>query len=142
MAADPWLLEVSDLGKRYALPRDRLLGPAPQLQALEGVSFTLTRGRSLGVVGESGCGKSTLARLVMALESPSAGWVRLLGQDLHRLGHAELRAARAQFQMVFQDPYSSLDPRLTVARSVGEPLEMQSKGIAGKRQDLTPIKRR
>ncbi len=138
MAADPWLLEVSDLGKRYALPRDRLLGPAPQLQALEGVSFTLTRGRSLGVVGESGCGKSTLARLVMALESPSAGWVRLLGQDLHRLGHAELRAARAQFQMVFQDPYSSLDPRLTVARSVGEPLEMQSKGPAGKRQDLTP----
>ena len=72
--AEPWLLEVSDLGKRYALPRDRLLGPAPQLQALEGVSFTLTRGRSLGVVGESGCGKSTLARLVMALESPSAGW--------------------------------------------------------------------
>jgi peptide/nickel transport system ATP-binding protein len=132
--AEPWLLEVSDLGKRYALPRDRLLGPSPKLQALEGVSFTLSRGRSLGVVGESGCGKSTLARLVMALEVPSAGSVKLLGQDLHRLGAAQLRAARTQFQMVFQDPYSSLDPRLTVARSVGEPLEMQRGLNAAERQ--------
>jgi peptide/nickel transport system ATP-binding protein len=132
--AEPWLLEVSDLGKRYALPRDRLLGPSPQLQALEGVSFTLARGRSLGVVGESGCGKSTLARLVMALEVPSAGSVKLLGQDLHRLDAAQLRAARTQFQMVFQDPYSSLDPRLTVARSVGEPLEMQRGLSAAERQ--------
>ena len=140
-ASEPVLLEVQGLGKRYPLPRERLFAPAPQLQALQDVSFTLARGRSLGVVGESGCGKSTLARLVMALESPSAGSVRLLGQDLHRLGRAELRAARAQFQMVFQDPYSSLDPRLTVARSVGEPLEMQSKGWVGKRQDLTPSER-
>jgi peptide/nickel transport system ATP-binding protein len=124
-ASNPPLLEVRGLGKRYALPRERLFAPAPQLLALQDVDFTLARGRSLGVVGESGCGKSTLARLVMALETPSAGSVRLLGQDLHRLGPAELRRARAQFQMVFQDPYSSLDPRLTVARSVGEPLEMQ-----------------
>ncbi|BDI07118.1 ATP-binding cassette domain-containing protein [Sphaerotilus microaerophilus] len=132
--AEPWLLEVRDLAKRYRLPRERLFGPAPHLQALDGVSFTLARGRSLGVVGESGCGKSTLARLVMALESPSAGSVQLLGQDLHRLGAAELRAARAQFQMVFQDPYGSLDPRLTVERTVGEPLEMQPQ--------LSPAERR
>ncbi|MCK6427214.1 MAG: ATP-binding cassette domain-containing protein [Burkholderiaceae bacterium] len=132
--AEPWLLEVQGLSRRYPLPRERLFGPAPQLQALQDVSFTLARGRSLGVVGESGCGKSTLARLVMALETPSAGTVKLLGQDLHRLGAAALRAARAQFQMVFQDPYGSLDPRLTVARSVGEPLEMQRGLSATERQ--------
>jgi len=133
-ASEPMLLQVQGLGKCYPLPRERLFAPAPQLQALQDVSFTLARGRSLGVVGESGCGKSTLARLVMALESPSAGSVTLLGQDLHRLSPAGLRAARTRFQMVFQDPYSSLDPRLTVARSVGEPLEMQPDLATAERQ--------
>ncbi|HET7865704.1 MAG TPA: ATP-binding cassette domain-containing protein [Burkholderiaceae bacterium] len=118
------LLEVEGLSQAYRLPRHGLLGQAPRLAALDGVSFTLWPGRHLGVVGESGAGKSTLARLVMALERPSAGRVRLLGQDLHALPAAALRAARAQFQMVFQDPYGSLDPRHTLARIVGEPLEL------------------
>ena len=116
------LLEVRDLAQRYTLPRDRLFGSAPVVEALGGVSFTVERGRSLGIVGESGSGKSTLARLVMALETPSAGSVRLLGRDLHALAPAELRAARRDFQMVFQDPYGSLDPRLEVGRVVAEPL--------------------
>jgi peptide/nickel transport system ATP-binding protein len=116
------LLEVRDLVKHYKLPRERLLQPAPVVEALRGVSFTLRAGRSLGIVGESGSGKSTLARLVMALEAPSAGSVRLLGRDLHALPSAELRAARRDFQMVFQDPYGSLDPRQRVARIVAEPL--------------------
>jgi peptide/nickel transport system ATP-binding protein len=119
------LLRVQGLGKHYHLPRQALLAPAPELVALADVSFTLNAGRSLGVVGESGSGKSTLARLVMALEAPSSGTVELAGQDLHRLGAAALRRARANFQMVFQDPFGSLDPRLTVARIVAEPLAAQ-----------------
>ena len=116
------LLSVENLAKRYRLPRPRLLAPHPEVQALAGVSFTLQPGRSLGVVGESGSGKSTLARLVMALEAPSAGRVLLDGQDLHRLDAAALRRARTQLQMVFQDPYGSLDPRRTVLQTVAEPL--------------------
>jgi peptide/nickel transport system ATP-binding protein len=117
------LLEARSLGKTYRLPRESLLAPAPMLQALTDVSFRLQAGRSLGVVGESGSGKSTLARLVMALEPPSAGEVLFEGADLHALDAAALRAARKGFQMVFQDPYGSLDPRLPVGRVVGEPLE-------------------
>ena len=116
------LLEVQDLVKHYRLPRDSLLRPAPQVQALRGVSFQVRAGRSLGLVGESGSGKSTLARLVMALEAPTQGQVRLLGRDLNSLSASELRAARRDFQMVFQDPYGSLDPRQRVGRIVAEPL--------------------
>ena len=116
------LLEVRDLVKRYRLPRESLFQPAPVVEALRGVSFTVQAGRSLGIVGESGSGKSTLARLVMALEAPTEGRVRLLGTDLHALAPAALRAARRDFQMVFQDPYGSLDPRQRIGRIVAEPL--------------------
>ena len=119
------LLRVQDLRRDYPLPRTSLLGPRPQVHALRGVSLDIHAGRSLGVVGESGSGKSTLARLVMALDTPSAGSVELLGRDLHRLPARELRAARRDFQMVFQDPYGSLDPRQTVERIVTEPLQAQ-----------------
>ena len=116
------LLEVDSLVKHYRLPRPHLLRPAPVVEALRGVSFTVQAGQSLGIVGESGSGKSTLARLVMALEAPTAGRVRLGGHDLHALAPAALRAARRDFQMVFQDPYGSLDPRQRVATLVAEPL--------------------
>ena len=116
------LLVVDDLVKHYALPRERLFAKAPVVEALRGVSFTLEGGRSLGIVGESGSGKSTLARQVMALEAPTSGSVRLLDRDLNALAPAELIAARRDFQMVFQDPYGSLDPRQRVARIVAEPL--------------------
>ncbi|HJV62323.1 MAG TPA: ATP-binding cassette domain-containing protein [Albitalea sp.] len=119
---DAVLLEVCDLAKDYRLPRQSLRAPAPLVHALRGVSLRLEAGRSLGIVGESGSGKSTLARLVMALEAPTAGRVSLLGRDLHGLSHRELRAARRDFQMVFQDPYGSLDPRQRVGRIVAEPL--------------------
>ena len=121
-AADTPLLQVQQVHKRYHLPRQNLWTPAPAVVALAGVSFTLARGRSLGVVGESGSGKSTLARLVMALEAPTEGQVLLNGQDVHALAPTALRQARAQFQMVFQDPYGSLDPRRTVGQTVAEPL--------------------
>jgi len=90
--------------------------------AVDDVSFHVDPGRILGVVGESGSGKSTFARLVMALERPSSGSVSLMGRDLNRIPPDELRRARRDFQMVFQDPYGSLDPRQTVARIVAEPL--------------------
>ncbi|MEP7100738.1 MAG: ATP-binding cassette domain-containing protein, partial [Burkholderiales bacterium] len=86
------LLVVDQLVKRYTLPRESLFQPAPVVEALRGVSFTVQPGRSLGIVGESGSGKSTLARQVMALEAPTEGSVSLLGRDLHALSPAELRA--------------------------------------------------
>ena len=116
------LLDVRDLAQRYTLPRESVFKPAGQVHALNGVTAKVMAGRSLGVVGESGSGKSTLARLVMALERPSSGSVSLMGRDLHRMPADELRRARRDFQMVFQDPYGSLDPRQTIARIVAEPL--------------------
>jgi peptide/nickel transport system ATP-binding protein len=116
------LLLVEGLSKRYRLPRQRWFTPAPEVQALDGVSFNITVGRNLGVVGESGSGKSTLARLVMALEVPSGGRVCLQGDDVHQLSPQALRQARVQMQMVFQDPYGSLDPRRTIMQTVAEPL--------------------
>jgi peptide/nickel transport system ATP-binding protein len=122
--AEP-LLRVENLVRDYQMPREKLFGPPPRVHALAGVSFTIEAGRSLGVVGESGSGKSTLARLVMALDRPTAGRVLMNGRDLHAMPREELRRARRDFQMVFQDPYGSLDPRQTVERIVGEPLAAQ-----------------
>ena len=123
MNVDMPLLQARQIGKRYRLPRTSLLHGVGELQALCDVSFSLYPGRSLGVVGESGSGKSTLARLAMALERPSAGQVLFRGQDLHALAPAALRRLRAGFQMVFQDPFGSLDPRQQIRRIVAEPLE-------------------
>jgi peptide/nickel transport system ATP-binding protein len=119
------LLQVDNLVREYTMPREKLFAPPPKVHALNGVSFTVEAGRSLGIVGESGSGKSTLARLVMALDKPTAGSVKLLGRDLHALPREELRQARRDIQMVFQDPYGSLDPRQTVGRIVSEPLAAQ-----------------
>jgi len=118
------LLEVHHLSRGYMLPRTQLFERAPLVPALVDVSFNLHAGRSLGVVGESGSGKSTLARLVAALEPPSTGQIVFEGRDLNTLPAAELRKLRRDMQMVFQDPYGSLDPRHRIARVVGEPLEM------------------
>jgi len=126
---------VENLRRDYPLPRTRPWGARPQLQALQGVSFDMAAGGSLGVVGESGSGKSTLARLVMALDTPSTGSVELLGRDLHSLPAAELRAARRDFQMVFQDPYGSLDPRQQVARIVAEPLQALAHTTAAEQRE-------
>ena len=128
------LLDVQNLVRHYRLPREHLFRPGAMVHALQGVSLQLHSGRSLGVVGESGSGKSTLARLVMALEAPTAGQVLMSGRDLHQLAPAELRRARADFQMVFQDPFGSLDPRQTILRIVTEPLVAQGTGDAAQRR--------
>jgi peptide/nickel transport system ATP-binding protein len=102
------------------------------LKAVDGVSFAIAPGTVLGVVGESGCGKSTLARLVMALDRPSAGRVLFEGQDLFAQQPAALARLRRGFQMVFQDPYGSLDPRQRVARIVAEPLHLEPAAPRGR----------
>ena len=131
------LLQVRQLCRRYALPRRKPWEPAPVVDALIDASFTIEAGRSLGIVGESGSGKSTLARLVMALDTPTRGQVLLDGQDLHALPPRALRAARRDFQMVFQDPYGSLDPRHTVERIVAEPLTaLEAMSAADQRQRI------
>jgi peptide/nickel transport system ATP-binding protein len=121
------LLEVKGLSQTYTLPRSNWFEPKASLQALHRIDFELAPGKSLGIVGESGSGKSTLARLIMALEKPTEGTVIFKGQDLNVLKPHQLREIRPQFQMVFQDPYSALDPRQTVLRIVSEPLYGKSK---------------
>ena len=121
--AEP-LLVAEHVGRSYRLPRESLWRAPPTVRALHDVGFTLHKGRNLGVVGESGSGKSTLARLVMALERPDAGSIRFNGVDLIALDAPALLRARSDFQMVFQDPYGSLDPRRTVGQTVAEPLAM------------------
>ena len=120
-AQSPFLLEIRDVTRRYTLPRESLFRAPGEVQALRGVSLNVTTGRSMGIVGESGSGKSTLARLVMALEPPTSGEILFMGRKLHALPPDELRAARRDFQMVFQDPYGSLDPRRPIWRTVAEP---------------------
>ena len=128
------LLSLTDIHKAYALPRSSPFARQRRVHAVNGVSLDIQAGESLGVVGESGCGKSTLARLVMALEAPDRGKVVFGGRDLGALSPAELRAARRDFQMVFQDPYGSLDPRQKVERIIAEPLDVLER--------LPPAKRR
>ena len=133
------LLDVQHVSQQYALPKPSLFAKAGHIQAVKDVSFQLTAGKSLGIVGESGSGKSTLARLVMALEKPTQGKVLFKGQNLNALPQDQLRHARSDFQMVFQDPYGSLDPRQKVLRIVTEPLHStlnSGSGQALSAQDL------
>ena len=129
------LLQVRAVTRRYRMPRSSILRRGPVLTAIENVSFTLERGRTLGIVGESGSGKSTLARLIMAFEAPDEGEVLFDGKNLHALSSAELRLLRRRFQMVFQDPWGSLDPRHTVSWSIAEPLRATGAGEIGRRVD-------
>ncbi|MEE8534617.1 MAG: dipeptide/oligopeptide/nickel ABC transporter ATP-binding protein, partial [Kiloniellales bacterium] len=124
------LLEARGLTKHF-----RVEGRAGTIQAVDGVSLTLRRGETLGIVGESGCGKSTLARLLLRLIEPTSGTVAFEGEDLMGLPHAALRARRRDMQLIFQDPYASLDPRLTVGAIVGEPLAIHGVGGRAARRD-------
>ncbi|WP_163846929.1 ATP-binding cassette domain-containing protein [Pseudooceanicola aestuarii] len=116
------LLSVEGVTRRYPRPRRSLLRAQPPLVAVDGISFILKAGRTMGIVGESGSGKSTLARMVMGFEAPDAGRVLIDGQDIHALRGAALRALRPRFQMIFQDPFGSLDPRRPVGWSIAQPL--------------------
>ncbi|WP_302453992.1 ABC transporter ATP-binding protein [Victivallis vadensis] len=117
------LLEVEDL-KVYYPVRGGWFRPKRYLRAVDGVSFSLEAGETLGLVGESGCGKSTLGRALVRLENPAAGRVMLDGRDMAALKGRELRRARKNFQMIFQDPYGSLNPRLTIFQALDEVLAL------------------
>jgi len=118
----PHLLEVNNLKMYFPLHRGWMGRGAGVLKAVDDVSFWIGEGETLGLVGESGCGKSTLARAVVQLYRPTAGQVIFRGQDLAALPASRLRQARREIQMVFQDPYASLNPRMTVDRIIAEPL--------------------
>ncbi|NYH43353.1 oligopeptide/dipeptide ABC transporter ATP-binding protein [Micromonospora jinlongensis] len=119
------ILEVNDLVKHYPVTQGVVFKKTVgQVKAVDGVSFGLRAGETLGVVGESGCGKSTLARVLMNLEKPTAGSVLYKGQDISKLSGGALRRLRRQIQLVMQDPYTSLNPRMTVGDLLGEPFEI------------------
>lgn len=114
------LLEIRNLVKHYPAPGESF-GSHRRIQAVDDVSFTLHRGETLGIVGESGCGKSTLARAVLRLVEPTSGQALFRGEDIFQLPSAAMRAKRCQLQMIFQDPFASLNPRMTVGQIVSEP---------------------
>jgi oligopeptide transport system ATP-binding protein len=126
------LLEVRDLTVHYALPGgSRFLGGGKlRVHAVDGVSFDLGEGETLGIVGETGCGKSSLGRAVLQLVRPTAGSVRWRNRDLCALPEVELREARRELQIIFQDPLSSLNPRMTVGEIVAEPLRLHQPGMS------------
>ena len=118
------LLEVDNLKLHYPVRGDGWFGKKSKVRAVDGVSFTVEPGETVGLVGESGCGKSSLGRTLVRLEDPASGVIRLGGRDLATLKGRELRRERRNFQMIFQDPYGSLNPRLTVLAALDEILAL------------------
>ncbi len=130
IGADNKLLDVEDLKVHFQVSGGAFaFGAKKALRAVDGVSFSLRQGETLGVVGESGCGKSTLARAVLALAPKTDGAVLWCGRDIDGIGRRELRAMRKDFQIVFQDPLASLDPRMTIGESIAEPLKSLKGGL-------------
>jgi oligopeptide transport system ATP-binding protein len=118
------LLEVRNLKVHFPVRHGMFSHARPQVQAVDDVSFSIAPGETLGLVGESGCGKTTLGRAIVRLVEPTAGSVLFEGEDIARMNGRDLRARRRRFQMIFQDPYGSLNPRLTVEDIVGEALDI------------------
>ena len=120
----PSVLEVQDLKTYFPVRKGLLRRTVGQVHAVDGVSFAIGAGETLGLVGESGCGKTTVGRTVLRLIEPTAGVIRLGGRDITRLPRAELRPLRREMQIIFQDPFSSLNPRMRAGDIVGEPLKV------------------
>jgi peptide/nickel transport system ATP-binding protein len=130
-ADEPALMEAKHLRKTFGVPR----GAGGQVVAVDDVSFSIPQGRTLAIVGESGSGKSTIARMMMRLEEPESGTVLLDGEDITEVSGRNLRRLRRRFQMVYQNPFGSLSPRLTIEQIIAEPLRLQGVGTAQERRD-------
>jgi oligopeptide/dipeptide ABC transporter ATP-binding protein len=129
------LLEVSGLKKHYPIRKGFLSRTAAYVLAVDGISFTIAAGETLGLVGESGCGKSTAGKSILKLIDPTAGTIKLRGTRIDQLSRAEMRPYRRELQVVFQDPYSSLNPRMNVGDIVGEPLRNYGTTASGELKD-------
>jgi ABC-type oligopeptide transport system ATPase subunit len=133
---DTPLLEVNDLQKYFPIKSGLLVDrTVDYVRAVDGVSFAIAEGETLGLVGESGSGKSTTGYCILQLMKPTGGSVRFMGKELTDIGRDELRHMRREMQIVFQDPYSSLDPRMTVGGIVAEPLEVHGIGTRSSRRE-------
>ncbi len=132
------LVEVQDLKKYYPVTAGLLARQIAEVKAVDGVSFDITEGETLGLVGESGCGKSTLGRTLLRLEEPTAGRIRYKGSDILTWDKKRLKVWRREAQMIFQDPQSSLDPRMTIGDSIGEALLIH--GVKSEPERLERVK--
>ncbi len=128
------VLEVRDLKKHFPVKKGLLRKTVGQVYAVDGVSFTINKGETLGLVGESGCGKTTVGRTLLRLVEPTSGQILLDGRDVSNLTKAELRPYRREMQIIFQDPFSSLDPRMTAGNIVAEPLNVHEVGTHEERR--------
>src|ERR1700694_4373182 len=129
------LVGVLDLKMHYPVRSGILRRAVGTVHAVDGVSFTLGVGETLGLVGESGCGKSTVARSILRLVEPTGGSIRLNGRDITHLGKAELRPNRRSMQIIFQDPFASLNPRMRAGDIVGEPLTVHGLAAGDKKRE-------
>src|SRR3989449_2850621 len=129
-ASNNQLVRVRELVKHF-----EIAGSDDVWRAVDGVSFEIRRGETLGLVGESGCGKSTTGRCILRLIEPTSGELKFEGRDMISLGADELRRLRRDMQIIFQDPYSSLNPRMQVGRIIGEPLVIHRMGNRSRRRE-------
>jgi len=131
----PPLIEVTDLKKHFPIRKGILGRTVGNVLAVDGISFSIGEGETLGLVGESGCGKTTVARTVLRLIEPTSGQIKIRGQEISGLSKHDMRPLRRQMQIVFQDPFSSLNPRIKVGKIVGEPLKVHNVGTQRERQE-------
>ena len=130
------LVKVEDVVMHYPVRMEGVMGSRRHLRAVDGVSFSISEGEALGLVGESGCGKSTLAKLMMRLLTPTSGRVVFMGRDITELGRREMRPIRRNMQIVFQDPFASLNPGMKAGDIVSEPLVIHE----GRRPDADQVR--
>ena len=135
MSGRPVLVQVRDLKKYFPIRRGVLRRTVGHIKAVDGISFDIYQGETLGLVGESGCGKSTAGRTILQLEEPTAGTVQFADRELTEMSRTDVRKARRHMQMIFQDPYASLNPRMTVGNIISEPLTIHGLGDSAARKE-------